>query len=123
MNKIEFEVVKINPIKRIFLERIKDWHEEGNHIQKLLHNCDDEYRKKTANTWENDIKISIEKNIEAPSRVYNITCKDSTVKEIEIKRTLSHNIRIPIILKQILLLSFPIAKNVRININNNDKRI
>jgi len=45
-SEILFEKPKITPTEQIFLERITDWHEEGNHIQKLLHEYDHQYRKK-----------------------------------------------------------------------------
>ncbi len=44
--KILFEKPKSTITRRLFLERVTDWHEDGDHIQKLLHDYDNQYRKK-----------------------------------------------------------------------------
>jgi len=45
-SKIIFEIPKPSITRQHFLERIIDWQEEGNHIQKLLHDYDNQYRTK-----------------------------------------------------------------------------
>ena len=44
--KIIFEKQKSTITRKLFLERVTDWHEDGDHIQKLLHDYDNQYRKK-----------------------------------------------------------------------------
>ena len=44
--KIIFEKPKSTITREIFLERVIDWQEDGDHIQRLLHNYDNLYRKK-----------------------------------------------------------------------------
>jgi len=44
--KIFFKKRKSTIKRSLFLERVIDWHEDGEHIQKLLHDFDNQYRKK-----------------------------------------------------------------------------
>lgn len=45
-HEITFNIPKPTITRKVFLERVIDWQEEGNHIQKLLHDYNNEYRKK-----------------------------------------------------------------------------